>query len=74
VLRTSLSHNSHFYFSVIPYLLECNAHLFWPNYVTKIRVHIRFDGALDSIANLNSVFCKIEFKSCVFCAFFLISV
>jgi hypothetical protein len=28
----------------VPYLLECDAHLFWPNYVAKIR----FDGALDS--------------------------
>jgi hypothetical protein len=32
---------------VIPYLLECNAHLFWPNYVAKIRVGIRFDCKLE---------------------------
>lgn len=32
----------------LPYLLKGNAHLLWPNYVTKIRVHIRFDAALDS--------------------------
>jgi hypothetical protein len=38
----------------IPYLLECNAHLFWPNYVAKIRVRIRFYGALDSMANLKN--------------------
>jgi hypothetical protein len=38
----------------IPYLLECNAHLFWPNYVVKIRVRITFDGALDSMANLKN--------------------
>jgi hypothetical protein len=32
----------------VPYLLECNAHLFWPNYVTKFRVRIRFDCKLES--------------------------
>jgi hypothetical protein len=37
----------------IPYLLECNAH-FRPNYVAKIRVRIRFDGALNSTANLKN--------------------
>jgi hypothetical protein len=31
----------------LPYLLECNAHLFWPNYVAKIRVRIRFNCKLE---------------------------
>jgi hypothetical protein len=30
-----------------PYFLECNAHLFWPNYVAKIMVCITFDGKLE---------------------------
>jgi hypothetical protein len=32
----------------LPFLLECNANLFWPNYIAKIRVHIRFDCKLES--------------------------
>jgi hypothetical protein len=31
---------------IVLYLLECNAH-FWPNYVAKIRVRIRFDCRLE---------------------------
>jgi hypothetical protein len=33
--------------NLLPYLLECNVHLFWPNYVAKIRVRIRFDCKLE---------------------------
>jgi hypothetical protein len=48
-------HKSHeIYGSNMPYLLECNAHLIWPKYIVKIRVRIRFDGTLDSIANLKN--------------------
>jgi hypothetical protein len=58
----------------IPYLLECNAHLFWPNYVAKIRVHIRFDGALDSTANLKNIADHAVVRPRVFLCFFFLLV
>ena len=39
----------------LPYLREYKAHLFQPNIAFKIGVRIRFEGALDSSTNSNSI-------------------
>lgn len=39
----------------ILYLLKSSAHLFQPNLVSKVRVHIRIDGTLDLYAKSNKI-------------------